>query len=224
MAGVDWRYTAGRAGNEPRTTYLGQLLAASTGFDTARHLTLEVEYSFEFAVEQTPVGGPQEATATPYRVHEFGQPTSIALSNGLIGSVMSGVGAPVFVGGPTWQDGVTPVAFDLGSVTTGTVTQRALTSKAAVTPVTLLTGAGLDFALYDAFGAFLGNATDHEVGEVTRGAGNTTALDAAGGLAEMTQMIILDKLVNEFAGVRYLAPVVRQIVAGDAHTWNAWCA
>jgi hypothetical protein len=222
MSGIDWRFTVGRVGNEPRTTYLGQLFLGSVGFDSDRYLTLEVEYVFEFAIEQTPLSGLQQAASVAYRVHASGQPTSLSLSTGPIGSIVSGVGAPILTGGPSWQDGTAVVAFDIGSRAEGTLTQRANTSKTGTTPSALLAGALIDFACYNSTGSYLGMTSADEVGEITTGAATGAGLLTEGGLAEMTQSVILSKLVNAFSGVRYLAPLVKQTVSGDGHTWTAW--
>jgi hypothetical protein len=221
MAGVDWRYTAGRV-NEPRTTYCGQLLIAASGLDVVRSLTLEAHYELEFAVEQTPAGGMQTASQAVYGVSNASSVSGISLSTGLVGAVMSGQGAPMLVGGPTWYGGIAPYAFDIGSLRKGTIVHEATTAKSSASPTTLLSGASIDLALYDWAGHFLGYGSSLAACDTTRGCSDFTALDSVGAIAKMTQSVILSRLIALLPSVRYLAPLLIQTVTGDSHLWNAW--
>jgi len=221
MAGLEWRFTAShQAVVEPRTTYMGQLLCAADGVDVDRSVTLQVEYEFDFMVEQVPEIGEQVLTQTNYGVDPAGNIPTLRMGAGIAQVVMSGTGAPVFTGLPALSG--TLNAIDLGPYPSGELFTRARTTKAATMLSTLLAGADTDVVMIDNLGVFLGYASGSGPAVMTRAAGaeTGTGLTVEGVQGYMDSIFHVAPAMALLPTLRYLMPVVFQAVAGDTHFFD----
>lgn len=219
MAGLPWRFTEGKVGNEPRTTYLGQLFVAASGLDQDRQVTLEVEYCFEFCVEQRPLTGPQTLPGVAYAVANYGQPAALPLSAGAVRTVVAGQSAPLLVGGPVYYGSSPLLAYDVGAVLDGMFRHQVDTERFETTPNALLAGADLGLNAYDASGQFQGRVQ----GSNTFGALTSGNLSTEGAVARMAEAVSIESVRGMYPTVRYLVPWITQLVTGDYHTYSAMC-